>query len=45
MWWVDLMANLKDKDAERCNSGVLDMKVLDNLECFEGACTLTNSYF
>ncbi|KAJ3525277.1 hypothetical protein NM688_g8426 [Phlebia brevispora] len=35
-WWIDSMANAKD--AERCNSGVLDMKALDNvnLECFEG---------
>ncbi|THH00753.1 hypothetical protein EW026_g1826 [Hermanssonia centrifuga] len=29
------MANTKD--AERCNSGVLDMKALDNLECYEAA--------
>lgn len=33
-WWIDTMANAKD--AERCNSGVLDMKALDNLECYEG---------
>ena len=34
-WWIESVANTKD--AERCNSGVLDMKALDNLECFEGA--------
>lgn len=39
-WWIDSMAN--SKDTERCNSGVLDMKALDNvnLECFEGASPL-----
>ena len=29
------MANAKD--AERCSSGILDMKALDGLECYEGA--------
>lgn len=33
-WWIDTMANTKD--AERCNSGILDMKALDGLECYEG---------
>lgn len=33
-WWVDTVSNTKD--AERCNSGVLDMKPLDALECYEG---------
>lgn len=34
------MANAKD--AERCNSGVLDMRALDGLECYEG--TFTDPY-
>ncbi|KAI0771813.1 hypothetical protein BC629DRAFT_1595555 [Irpex lacteus] len=32
-WWVENAANTKD--TERCNSGVLDMKPLDALECYD----------
>ena len=35
-WWVENAAN--SKDTERCNSGVLDMKPLDALECYDGTC-------
>ncbi|KAI0684601.1 hypothetical protein BC835DRAFT_1292755 [Cytidiella melzeri] len=34
-WWVDNVANTKD--TERCNSGLLDMKPLDALECYDVA--------
>ncbi|KAH9942446.1 uncharacterized protein BXZ73DRAFT_74702 [Epithele typhae] len=33
-WWHEVLANAKD--AERCGSGLLDVKALDNLEGFEG---------
>ncbi|KAI0786736.1 hypothetical protein C8Q75DRAFT_734665 [Abortiporus biennis] len=33
-WWLETMANAKD--AERCNSGVLDVKTLDSLEGYDG---------
>lgn len=33
-WWIDTVANTKD--AERCSSGILDMKAFDGLECYEG---------
>lgn len=33
-WWVDSVVNAKD--TERCSSGVLDMKPLDGLECYDG---------
>ncbi|EKM54187.1 uncharacterized protein PHACADRAFT_257853 [Phanerochaete carnosa HHB-10118-sp] len=33
-WWIDSVAN--NKDAERCSSGILDMKAFDGLECYEG---------
>ncbi|KAI0085074.1 hypothetical protein BDY19DRAFT_997142 [Irpex rosettiformis] len=32
-WWVENAANMKD--TERCSSGVLDMKPLDALECYD----------
>lgn len=35
------MANAKD--AERCNSGILDMKAFDGLDCYEGTFTLNES--
>ncbi|CAL1706621.1 unnamed protein product [Somion occarium] len=33
-WWLETIANTKD--AERCNSGILDLKTLDSLECYDG---------
>ncbi|KAI0072496.1 hypothetical protein K474DRAFT_1667726 [Panus rudis PR-1116 ss-1] len=33
-WWLETMANTKD--AERCNSGILDLKTLDSLEGYDG---------
>lgn len=33
-WWHDLLA--RTKDAEKCSSGILDVKALDVLECFDG---------
>ncbi|KAH8107970.1 hypothetical protein BXZ70DRAFT_1060625 [Cristinia sonorae] len=33
-WWVETVANTKD--AERCNSGILDVKSLDSLEGYDG---------
>lgn len=33
-WWLDPIANTKD--AESCNSGILDLKTLDSLECYDG---------
>ena len=35
LWWVEKVANTKD--AERCNSGLLDVKSLDSLEGYDGA--------
>ncbi|OBZ70694.1 hypothetical protein A0H81_09118 [Grifola frondosa] len=33
-WWHDVLANTKD--AERCGSGILDVKTLDNFESYDG---------
>ncbi|KAK7692461.1 hypothetical protein QCA50_004086 [Cerrena zonata] len=33
-WWLDPIANTND--AESCNSGILDLKTLDSLECYDG---------
>ena len=33
-WWHEMLANVKD--AERCGSGLLDVKALDRLEGFDG---------
>ncbi|TCD61705.1 hypothetical protein EIP91_008035 [Steccherinum ochraceum] len=33
-WWIETVANTKD--AERCNSGILDVKSLDSLEGYDG---------
>ncbi|THH33289.1 hypothetical protein EUX98_g889 [Antrodiella citrinella] len=33
-WWIETVANTKD--AERCNSGILDVKSLDSLEDYDG---------
>ena len=37
-WWIDSVANTKD--AERCNSGIIDMKALDGLDCYDGTLQL-----
>jgi len=38
-WCHDALVNTKD--AERLNSGVLDVKALDNVECYDGRFTRT----
>jgi hypothetical protein len=40
-WWINTVTNAKD--AERCSSGIIDMKAFDGLECYEGTSQLNHT--